>query len=160
MQEQEFLGGAFSAERLVPIRIDGQHDLLLNQIASCFGVQIRLVEERMHREKKRLARERLTMSKMIGMYCSTYHESSGDILCAACQEFLDYAEARLQKCPYGEDKPICANCPIHCYKRDRREQIREMMRYAGPRMLGRHPSLAFFHLIVSLFSSHLYNPKT
>ena len=99
----------------------------------------------MYTEKKRLARERLTMSKMIGMYCSAHHECSGDILCAACQEFQDYAEARLQKCPYGEDKPTCANCPIHCYKPGRRAQAAKIMRFAGPRMLLRHPMLAITH---------------
>ena len=95
--------------------------------------------------KKRLARERLTMSKMVGLYCSAHHEVSGDTLCAACREFLDYAELRLQKCPYGEDKPTCANCPVHCYKPARRAQAKEIMRYAGPRMLLRHPLLAITH---------------
>ena len=28
-----------------------------------------------------------------------------------------------------------AKCPVHCYQRDRREQAREVMRYAGPRMV-------------------------
>jgi len=99
----------------------------------------------MQSEKKRLARERLTMTKMIGIYCSAHHDSSGDILCAACREFLNYAELRLQKCPYGEDKPTCANCPVHCYKPARKDQTREIMRYAGPRMLLRHPLLAIAH---------------
>lgn len=105
---------------------------------------------RMNAEKKRLARERLTMSKMVGMYCSAQHDSSGDPLCAACQEFLDYAEIRLEKCPYGEDKPTCANCPIHCYKPARKAQAREIMRYAGPRMLLRHPLLAIAHQLDGL----------
>jgi hypothetical protein len=99
----------------------------------------------MHSARKRLARERLTMSKMVGIYCSAHHESCGDILCTACREFLDYAELRLQKCLYGEDKPTCANCPVHCYKPARRAQAREIMRYAGPRMLLRHPLLAITH---------------
>ena len=96
-------------------------------------------------EKKRLARERLTMTRMIGIYCSAHHDSPGNILCAACREFLNYAEVRLQKCPYGEDKPTCANCPVHCYKPARKAQAREIMRYAGPRMLLRHPLLAIAH---------------
>jgi len=100
---------------------------------------------KMYAEKKRLARERLTMSKMVGMYCAAQHDRSGDSLCRACQEFLDYAEIRLEKCPYGEDKPTCANCPIHCYKPARKAQAREIMRYAGPRMLLRHPLLAIAH---------------
>jgi hypothetical protein len=67
----------------------------------------------MHSHKKRLARERLTMSKMIGIYCSAHHDSSGVVLCAACREFQNYTEVRLQKCPYGEDKPTCANCTVN-----------------------------------------------
>jgi len=99
----------------------------------------------MHTEGKRLDREMLTMSKMVGIYCSGHHADSGDVPCARCQEFLDYAELRLQKCPYGDDKPTCANCPIHCYKPARKAQAREIMRYAGPRMLLRHPVLAIAH---------------
>ena len=103
----------------------------------------------MHVEKKRLARERLTMSKMVGMYCSARHDGSADILCESCREFLDYAEIRLEKCPYGEDKPTCANCPIHCYKPARKAQANKIMRYAGPRMLLRHPLLAIAHQLDS-----------
>jgi hypothetical protein len=99
----------------------------------------------MRTQKKHLARERLTMAKMVGIYCSAQHDSSGESLCSACRGFLDYAERRLQKCPYGDDKPTCANCPVHCYKPARREQAREIMRFAGPRMLLRHPLLAITH---------------
>ena len=89
------------------------------------------------------------MSKMIGVYCTAHHDGTGDILCSACQEFLDYAETRLQKCPYGEEKPTCANCPIHCYKAARRVQAAKIMRFAGPRMLLRHPLLAIAHQLDS-----------
>lgn len=95
--------------------------------------------------KKRLARERVTMSKMVGIYCSAHHDGSGEGLCTECREFLDYAQTRLQKCPYGEEKPTCANCPVHCYKPAQREHARQIMRYSGPRMLLRHPILAIAH---------------
>jgi hypothetical protein len=36
---------------------------------------------------------------------------------------------------------------VHCYQREIRAQVREVMRYAGPRMLLRHPILAITHLI-------------
>ena len=96
-------------------------------------------------EDKRLAREWLTMTKMVGIYCTDHHDGSAESLCAACEEFLGYAERRLEKCPYGEDKPTCSNCPIHCYKPERRAQVKEIMGYAGPRMLLRHPILAIRH---------------
>jgi hypothetical protein len=99
----------------------------------------------MYSTKKRLARERLTMTKMVGIYCAAHHDSGEDSLCGSCREFLNYAERRLRKCPYGNEKPTCANCPVHCYKPARKEQAREIMRYAGPRMLLRHPLLAIAH---------------
>lgn len=114
----------------------------------------------MHTDKKRLARERRTMAVMIGMYCSAHHAGSRDALCATCQEFSDYAETRLQKCPYGDNKPTCANCPIHCYKPARKAQAREIMRYAGPRMLLRHPLLAISHQLDGLRKARHPNELT
>jgi hypothetical protein len=101
----------------------------------------------MFSDKKRFAREMLTMEKMVGLYCDAHHDRDRDQCCESCAEFLAYAELRLQKCPYGEDKPTCANCPIHCYKPRRKEQAREIMRFAGPRMLLRHPILAISHTL-------------
>ncbi len=39
-------------------------------------------------------------------------------------------------------KTFCANCKVHCYKPQMREQIRQVMRFSGPRMLLYHPVLA------------------
>ena len=83
---------------------------------------------------------------MISLYCRDHHGSRG-ALCAGCVELLEYASLRLERCPFGAEKPTCVNCPIHCYQPARREQVRQVMRYAGPRMLLRHPVLALFHLI-------------
>jgi len=99
---------------------------------------------------KRLERERITIGKMVGIYCADHHDGSADSLCPECQDFLDYADVRLEKCPYGYEKPTCANCPIHCYKAARREQAKTIMRYAGPRMMLRHPWLAIAHQLDGL----------
>jgi hypothetical protein len=93
----------------------------------------------------RLGRERHTMAKMVEIYCNARHKHARPALCAECQGFLDYAEARLDKCPYGADKPTCANCPIHCYKPGPRARAKMIMRYSGPRMLLRHPYLTITH---------------
>ena len=85
------------------------------------------------------------MSRMVDIYCSAHHEATD--LCEDCEKFLDYAEVRLEKCPFGEDKPTCANCPVHCYKKEYRAQAKTIMRYAGPRMLLRHPILTISHYI-------------
>ena len=71
-------------------------------------------------------------------------------LCESCETLAAYAQARLFRCVYQEAKPTCANCPIHCYRPDMREQVRAVMRYAGPRMLLRHPYLAIMHLLDGL----------
>jgi len=96
-------------------------------------------------ESRHIARERLTMAKMIGIHCFARHDTARDALCESCQEFLEYAEVRLQKCPYGDDKPTCANCPIHCYTPVQRARAKEIMQFAGPRMLLSHPLLAIAH---------------
>ena len=92
----------------------------------------------------RLARERQTMAAMVGIYCRNHHQGSGG-LCTECRQFLDYARVRLERCRFGEAKPTCANCPVHCYQRERREQARAVMLYAGPRMLWEHPVLSLCH---------------
>ena len=91
-----------------------------------------------------LDREARTMGKMVQIYCSAHH-ATVDELCEECAKFLDYAEVRLEKCPYGEDKPTCANCPVHCYKPHFRAQAKAIMRFSGPRMLFRHPFLTIAH---------------
>jgi hypothetical protein len=94
----------------------------------------------------RIDRERRTIGAMIRMYCRDHHRSEGE-LCEACVELTDYTDKRLEKCPYQEDKPTCTNCPIHCYKPDRREQVKAIMRYSGPRMMFKHPIFALRHWI-------------
>lgn len=86
-----------------------------------------------------------TVSAMIEIYCHQHHSSSE--LCAECHALMNYAEIRLDRCPYGEDKPTCNTCPIHCYKPEPKEQMRLVMRYSGPRMLLHHPILAIRHLL-------------
>ena len=95
--------------------------------------------------ESRLDRERKTIDAMIGIYCKGHHER-GKLLCPECSELRDYAFKRLAACRFGAEKPTCANCPVHCYKPDMREHVRGVMRYAGPRMLLRHPMLAIHHI--------------
>ncbi|MDT8449091.1 MAG: nitrous oxide-stimulated promoter family protein [Wenzhouxiangellaceae bacterium] len=95
----------------------------------------------------RLERELATMERMVEIWCADRH---GGGPCAECRDFLAYAEQRLAKCPYGAAKPTCAKCPVHCYRRARREQARAIMRHAGPRMMYRHPWLALRHVLDKL----------
>lgn len=92
-------------------------------------------------------REIRTLGHLIGLYCRKHHHSSTG-LCDECRSLWEYSAGRVEKCPYGERKGACSHCPIHCYANNRREQIRQVMRYAGPRILIRHPVEAFFHLLM------------
>ena len=47
-------------------------------------------------------------------------------------------------------KTLCSACKVHCYKPEMREQIRTVMRWAGPRMLPVHPVLSIKHVIVTM----------
>ena len=95
----------------------------------------------------RLARELKTIRAMVRIYCRNHHGTgaSGG-LCVECAALLHYATRRLDRCVFGDDKPTCANCTVHCYSKAMRERVRDVMRYAGPRMVWRHPLLAAAHL--------------
>ena len=102
--------------------------------------------------QRRLKRERHTIQLMIGIYCRGRHQRSGT-LCVQCQQLSDYAMKRVDKCPFQEAKPTCAKCPIHCYNATMREQVREVMRYAGPRMMLHHPLLSLLHSLDGMWYS-------
>lgn len=100
----------------------------------------------MPKHSSRMAREKKTVEAMIEIYCHGHgHTPAG--LCAECQKLKGYAQQRLRLCPFQEGKTTCAKCPVHCYKPQMREQIRAVMRYAGPRMLYRHPIMTLQHMI-------------
>ncbi len=95
----------------------------------------------------RRAREFKMIAAMLRMYCRTHHGSKDALLCSECSELHDYAYRRLERCVFGDVKPTCANCTVHCYKSSMGECIRVVMRWAGPRMLWHHPILAIRHMI-------------
>jgi Nitrous oxide-stimulated promoter len=94
----------------------------------------------------RLARELKTIRAMARIFCRKHHGRASDGLCVDCEALLDYATRRLDRCVFGDDKPTCVNCTIHCYSEAMREDVRAVMRYAGPQMVWRHPVLAIAHL--------------
>jgi hypothetical protein len=98
----------------------------------------------------RIERERKTIKVMISMYCAGRHNPEKGRLCPECAGLEAYAMERIDKCPFIEDKPTCQKCPVHCYRKEEREQVGVVMRFAGPRMLLSHPVLTFFHLVDGL----------
>lgn len=116
---------------------------------------------------KKRARELRTVSQMIAIYCAGNHAHDehdcvhdehgdrterteraecGEPLCAACKEIDEYAALRTRKCRRMENKISCELCQNHCYAPEMQERIREVMRYAGPRMIWHHPIAAIRHL--------------
>lgn len=95
----------------------------------------------------RRARELKTIRVMVCMYCRGHGHEGGESMCADCDELMEYATRRLERCVFGDAKPTCANCVVHCYSAEMRERVRVMMRWAGPRMLLRHPILGIAHLL-------------
>jgi hypothetical protein len=100
----------------------------------------------MTNDHPRTNRERRTVEAMLDIYCHGQHDAERG-LCEECETLRDYARQRLQKCPFQAGKTTCAKCPVHCYKPEMRERIRAVMRYAGPRMLYRHPILTLQHML-------------
>lgn len=95
-------------------------------------------------DNRRIEQEKKTVERMIRLYCR--HREGNRTLCLQCSELLHYAHARLSHCRYGGQKPTCRRCPTHCYKPQMQERMRQVMRYAGPRMLFWHPCLALRHV--------------
>ena len=91
-------------------------------------------------------RERKTIAAMVRIYCRSLH-GGGRVLCEGCSELFAYAEQRIDKCLFPDNKPTCATCPVHCYKPAMREQVKTVMRFAGPRMIYHHPYLAIRHIL-------------
>ncbi len=107
----------------------------------------------MNKTEKKRQKEQYVVEEMIRLYCWKNHpkeKRQEGQMCLECQALLDYAKQRSQKCPFMEEKTFCANCKVHCYKPQMREQIRQVMRFSGPRMLLYHPILAIWHLICSI----------
>jgi hypothetical protein len=95
-----------------------------------------------------MERESRTIESMVSLYC--HHQHGGHCLCLSCRELMEYAQKRLEKCPFQEGKATCRKCPVHCYNPEMRARIRTVMKYSGPRMIYYHPLMSIRHLIDGL----------
>ena len=57
-------------------------------------------------------------------------------LCSDCARFLAYALERRRRCPL-DPKPACKHCRVHCYSKEYRARVREIMAFSGRRMILR-----------------------
>ncbi|MCL2855645.1 MAG: nitrous oxide-stimulated promoter family protein [Defluviitaleaceae bacterium] len=96
--------------------------------------------------QKELKWKKETVKKMVFMYCRKNHATPRGLLCGDCKALLTYANARADHCTRIEEGTPCRKCPKPCYKPDMKEKMRNVMRWAGPRMLLRHPITAIRYI--------------
>lgn len=99
--------------------------------------------------------EKRVVEKMIAVYCNSKHSTKG-VLCDSCAKLNQYAFERLERCPFGEEKPTCGSCSIHCYKPEMKAQIKKVMRFAGPRMFFLSPIYTLRHFYKEYKRKKLY----
>ncbi|HEX9079535.1 MAG TPA: nitrous oxide-stimulated promoter family protein [Desulfuromonadaceae bacterium] len=58
-------------------------------------------------------------------------------LCGECAAFMAYAVGKRMNCPLEAEKPTCKHCRIHCYGREQRHKVREIMAWSGRRLMLR-----------------------
>ena len=84
-------------------------------------------------------KEKELLTRMISIYEKGHQQD--------LSELKEYAFKRIDCCPRKEEKTFCSSCPIHCYQKKYRDQIKEVMKYSGKRMLFKHPFITIKHLI-------------
>lgn len=96
--------------------------------------------------KSRINREKRIVAIMIQLYCR--RKEGNKELCESCKELLNYANSRLNHCPFEEHKSSCKKCLIHCYKPEMRYRMKNVMRFSGPLMIIYHPVIFFKHYLL------------
>jgi hypothetical protein len=110
---------------------------------------------------KLLRRDLRTLALFVRVYCHAKHTGQGVVafkgfdlkeingkeleLCPQCDKLLHHAFIKRTACPRNP-KPQCKDCPTHCYSKVYRQQIREVMRFSGMRLLLRGRIDYLFHL--------------
>jgi hypothetical protein len=94
-----------------------------------------------------LATELKTITIMVTLYCRAHHAKA---LCNDCQALIDHAQQKLDRCVFGQQKPACKKCTVHCYKPNFKQQAKVVMKETGMKMLYLHPVLALKHLLKGL----------
>jgi len=103
-------------------------------------------------EDQELRKDLRTLALFISLYCRYQHHDQPRetvqmkthdvdaiagkriVLCDECRKLLVHAFTKRSHCPM-DPKPACKHCPNHCYHPIYREQIREVMRFSGRKML-------------------------
>lgn len=95
---------------------------------------------------------------MIELYCRYNHNNYNKIfgsknICKECEEVYNYACERTSKCRFISTKTFCSACTSHCYKKDMRDKIKNIMIFSGKRMIFYKPIIALKHVFVMFICS-------
>lgn len=100
----------------------------------------------------KIARDLKTLAQFIRIYCRHKHADAEKSVprikgfdyaelgikppevCGACARLLAHAFVKRAHCPF-KPKPACKHCRSHCYQPAYRQQIREVMRYSGRKLV-------------------------
>ncbi len=95
----------------------------------------------------RTVKDRKVLEAMGCVFCKAHHSGEKDAcgLCPSCRATVEATLARTAVCPFDHEGN-CQDCAIHCQRGEAQERIREIMRYAAPRMALRHPLMAAEYL--------------
>lgn len=96
----------------------------------------------------RIDQEKETLREMVTLYCR--YRLKAKSMPESYEQLVDYAFRRLERCRWGTKKPNCHQCKIHCYAPDKRKQMREIMKWTGPKMIIYAPMKAMRYLINSM----------
>ena len=99
---------------------------------------------------KLLRRDLKTLAIFIRIYCEAHHTAREPVvlkgfdipeiagkslqLCPECTKLLHHAFVKRTHCQ-RDPKPSCKHCPTHCYAKNYRQMIRDVMRFSGRRLL-------------------------
>jgi hypothetical protein len=111
-----------------------------------------------------IERDQTTLIRFVQTYCGDLHRSTTrdlfelktiDVaglngrpmtLCPACAKLLAHALVKRSVCPM-DPKPACNDCPQHCYHPAYRQQIRQVMKHSGQKLVMRGRLDYLIHLI-------------
>ena len=94
--------------------------------------------------KRRIQEEKQFFSHMVHYFCKWSQGS--EQICLGCEQLLEYAYDRLDRCPYGSRKPTCFRCTSSCFRADMRKRKEDVVRTTLAKMVFLHPVLLFKHI--------------
>ena len=98
--------------------------------------------------KQRVERDRRTLAAIGSIYCKGNHPSAQRDetgMCPECRAVIEATAQRAEACPFGHEGN-CQDCSVRCQRGEAQVRIKQIMRYAAPRMAFRHPLMTLEYL--------------